>query len=103
MRSFDNPKPGFSADAILLQALFEDRDNVAETPEEKARTLLFSWVLSLRPETNLASAASDLKYQLLSAAPENNPLLPHLCELLDEVYGHASSGRGRRGRRRTDA
>ena len=99
MGRFDS---SLSADAILVQALLTAVDDVVETAEEKARTLLFSWILSLRPEANLAAAAQDLKYQLLSASPEDNPLLPHLCELLDEVHDHAGRRRGRR-RVRADA
>ncbi len=92
-----------SADAIVVRALLEAHDDIAETPEEKARTLLFSWILSLKPGVSLAESALDLKYQLLSASPEYNPLLPHLCELLDEVYDHARRVRGQRRRGRIDA
>ncbi|CAM5768717.1 hypothetical protein LMIY3S_02592 [Labrys miyagiensis] len=97
--------PGFeplNPDALVVNALLSAQDEVVETAEERARTLLFSWVLSLRPGTNLATAAFELKCQLLTASPEDNPLLPYLCELLDEVRAHAGPSRRRR-RGRADA
>ena len=99
MQAFEYLTP----EAFIAKVLLTAQDDIVETAEERARSLLFSWILSLKPGADLATAAVELKCQLLSASPERNPLLPHLCELLEEVNAHVSHPRGRRRRTRADA
>lgn len=99
MQAFEPLNP----DELVVHALLSMSDDIVEAAKERARTLLFSWVLSLKPGVDLGLAAIDLKCQLLTASPEHNPLLPHLCELLDEVRAHTGRMRGRRRHVRADA
>jgi hypothetical protein len=93
-------EPGLCAEAIIVQALLMASDDIVERPEESARTLLFVWLMSLRPGLDLRTSALELKHQLLSTSRHDNPMLPYLCELLDEVRRHAAVSRKRRGTRR---
>ena len=90
-------------DALIVKALLSTQDNIVETAEGRARSLLFSWIVSLKPGADVATAAVDLQCQLLTASPECNPLLPHLCALLEEVRAYASRPCGRRRLMRADA
>ena len=103
MRAIDlvrTGEPGLCAEAMIVQAVLKASDDIVERPEERARTLLFAWLMSLRPGLDLRTSALELKHQLLSASPHDNPMLPYLCQLLDEVRHHAAGSRKRRGTRR---
>jgi hypothetical protein len=93
-------EPGLCAEVIIVQALLKPSNDIVERPEERARTLLFAWLMSLRPGLDLKTSALELKHQLLSASPHDNPMLPHLCQLLDEVRHHAAGSRKGRGTER---
>jgi hypothetical protein len=87
--------------AIVHSILKATRDDGPALPEERARTLLLAWILSREDGVDLAREATDLKVLLLEAVTTDNPLLPHLSTLLDEISDHAGRQRGRR--RRIDA
>lgn len=84
--------------AIVHSILKATRDDGPALPEERARTLLLAWILSREDGVDLAREAADLKVLLLEAATTDNPLLPHLSTLLDEIRDHAGRQRGRRQR-----
>ncbi|MFT4133852.1 hypothetical protein [Labrys sp. (in: a-proteobacteria)] len=88
--------------AIVHSILRATRADGPVMPEERARTLLLAWILSREDGADLAREAADLKVLLHEASTSDNPLLPHLSSLLDEVRDHAGRRRGRR-RLRVDA
>lgn len=90
-------------DAAIVHSILQSTQNCGPAlPEEQARTLMLAWILSRADGADLAREAADLKVQLLEASTSDNPLLPHLSSLLDEVRDHAGRRRGRR-RLRADA
>lgn len=90
-------------DAAIVHSILEaSRDDGLTLPEERARTLMLAWILSREDGADLAREAADLKVLLLETSTPDNPLLPHLSSLLDEVRDHAGQRRGRR-RLRADA
>ncbi|QEN90592.1 hypothetical protein FZC33_31705 [Labrys sp. KNU-23] len=90
-------------DAAIVHSILEaSRDDGLTLPEERARTLMLAWILSREDGADLAREAADLKALLLETSTPDNPLLPHLSSLLDEVRDHAGQRRGRR-RLRADA
>ncbi|MGO4338361.1 hypothetical protein AB4037_25925 [Labrys sp. KB_33_2] len=90
-------------DAAIVHSILEaSRDEGPTLPEERARTLMLAWILSREDGADLAREAVDLKVLLLKASIPDNPLLPHLSSLLDEVRDHVGRRPGRR-RLRADA
>ncbi|WP_448952888.1 hypothetical protein [Labrys neptuniae] len=88
---------GLCADSIVMHSILAATPpDAAALPEEWARTLFLAWLLSLEDGIDLAGQAAALKDLLLGASSPDNPLLPYLTRLLDDVSEYAGRRRGRR-------
>ena len=57
----------------------------SRAPAERARALVFAWIVQLPQGANLQQAVSELALHLQAASKPNNDLLPHILQLLDII------------------
>jgi hypothetical protein len=73
-------------EAILVREVLSPVKGAAVcVPAERARSLLFAWIVSLPDDAEITQSALRLRRTIAAASAPSNPLLPHLLGLLDEI------------------